>query len=78
MSPVRAEDLTPEARRRWNIDGAKTTKRPKRTGVGDAAPCSGTCSCGERFTSYTKWEKHADSAGPGHHRWTIDAAAPAR
>lgn len=75
MSPVRAEDLTPEARRRLGLDKAATKRRPKRSGTTDAAPCVGSCSCGETFPSYTAWERHADQAGPGHRRWTIDAEA---
>lgn len=31
--------------------------------------CEGTCSCGEIFTKYTRWEKHSDVTG--HRRWSV-------
>ena len=31
--------------------------------------CHGTCSCGEKFDRYTRWEKHSDTTG--HRRWSV-------
>lgn len=71
MRGVRAQDLTPEARRRYGLDKPTQprSKRPKRT---DAGTCVGSCGCGERFTSYPAWERHSDQLGDGHRRWTVD------
>lgn len=40
--------------------------RPSRGGTGDGQPCAYVCGCGERFESFTRWERHSRASGDGH------------
>jgi hypothetical protein len=83
MTRVRLSDLPPKVRARvidqlaTDIGAQIQRKRRSRAGVGDGAPCPGTChTCGERFPNAAAWQRHADAIHAGNARWDIDLDHP--
>lgn len=67
--PIHAEDLPKAVRDKLGLS-TKSTSKKSRAGIGHAADCAGSCSCGERFERYSDFERHAKATG--HARWQID------
>lgn len=71
MTPIHADDLPPEMRRKLGLTGGGSKRRNTGKGSNDSDPCTGSCgACGERFDTYLRWEKHAKTSG--HARWLVD------
>ena len=65
---LRLGDLPPKLRAQVEAADPKARKRD-RTGAG-ATKTDGWCfTCGERFTSSTRWERHSDESG--HRRFVL-------
>lgn len=71
---VKLSDLPPAVRERALAAAGEPAERKKasRAGTGAGAPCAGSCQCGERFASATRWERHSTGLGAGHRIWSID------
>lgn len=47
-------------------EGSSGKRRVSRAGTGDGQPCRYVCGCGDRFPTFTSWERHSRTSGAGH------------
>lgn len=70
---IHTEDLPAATRKKLGIEAKGRSSKPSRANTGHSVRCPGWCSCGERFSSYSRFEKHAkaEHATSGV-RWSIE------
>lgn len=71
---MRYEDLPPELRRQVDAKLSDSTPRRKPKNRAESRGGSpGQCSCGERFSIFSAYERHRRGTGePGHARYDLD------